>query len=87
MYHTLVQILVVNLIHGLIRQSMEQSISLTGVQQTDTHPRMEEPNVIRTGRKLEITTVHPPAVRIVTITMPTVWMTQAMIFKTRKAII
>ena len=67
---------------------MGQLISLTGVQQTDIHPRMEEPNVIRTGRKLGTIMPHNPAVRIViTITMPTVCMTQAMILNIRKAII
>ncbi len=51
------------------------------------HPRMEEPNVIRTGRKLGTIMPHNPAVRIVTMTMPAVCMTQAMILNTRKAII
>ncbi len=44
---------------------MEKSILLTGVQQADTHPRMEEANVITADRKHETTTAHNPAARVV----------------------
>ncbi len=44
---------------------MDQLVSLTGVQQIDTHPRMEEANVITTGRKLGTTIVHLSTARVV----------------------